>query len=112
MRCTMSRSYRKHPILKAKSHFSQKMAARILRRNNDYLSDGAFYKRCYSQWEIIDYSCYTPFKEYLDLKSGSWELWIHFNHPEKSEGLISYKYSTEKEKKLYFSKWKKEYLRK
>ena len=63
---TVSRSVRKKPYRKAKSHFSQKMAARRCRRLKLILPDGCKYKRYYPQWDVIDYRWGGSFRECLN----------------------------------------------
>jgi len=99
----MSRSYKHTPIGKAKSRFSQKQAARKIRRNKlEYIPDGRYYKRTYSMWEVIDYTWYCPFSYWMD----------NFSNSRFSKRNVSYKNSPEEEKIKKYNEWKKRFLTK
>lgn len=75
----MSRSVRKKPYRKVKSHFSQKMAARRCRRLKLILPDGCKYKRYYPQWDVVDYHWGDSFRDCLN------NGWYKSLHPVRVE---------------------------
>lgn len=65
----MSRSYRKHLILKGSGSkyvtFAKNQANRRIRRMKGEIPDGNSYRKIYDSWNICDYSCrYDPNPHY------------------------------------------------
>jgi hypothetical protein len=59
----LSRSYRKHPIVKDIIRGAKKAANRKVRKIDDEISDGNKYRRFYPQWDVIDHSFRTTLEE-------------------------------------------------
>lgn len=51
----MSRSYKKHWVLKDKIRFAKRMAAKSVRRRQLEVQDGGDYKKFYEQYDICDW---------------------------------------------------------
>lgn len=100
----MSRSYRKHPILKdgGKSSKKNKQIAnrkvrRIINRNIDFTLKGNDHKKVYESWDINDYvSCFTE-KEainyYYEMVSSDkyWDAWFKEKYPTLGDYLKRYR---------------------
>ena len=71
----MSRSYKKHSIIKANSRGSNKLRKRIankaVRRHKGELNDGAQYKKIYNSYNISDYSFSYTWDEWKDYRGDS-----------------------------------------
>ena len=68
----MSRSYKKTPICKIKSHYSQTLENRKFRRNKNECTNGNAYKKFAPSYDVIDYIWYETIeyrikKYYSDL---------------------------------------------
>ena len=71
----MSRSYKKHPIIKESSRGSNKLRKRIankaVRHHKGELNNGAQYKKIYSSYDISDYSFSYTWDEWKDYRGDS-----------------------------------------
>lgn len=58
----MSRSYKKHPIVKDNQNWAQKAANRHIRHSCDDVPNGSAYRKYYPQWDICDYWYHEEWK--------------------------------------------------
>lgn len=59
----MSRSYKKHWVLKDKMRLAKRLAAKAVRRRQFEVQDGGDYKKFYEQWDICDWKVAAWTKE-------------------------------------------------
>ncbi len=81
----MSRSYRKHPILKVICSDGKKFANRKVRRTKEDISNGNEYRKIYSQWDVCDQWYRTTLQEEItywyrrqaiDYPKVNWGRWV------------------------------------
>lgn len=63
----MSRSYKKHPIVKVAPKDGtneKKFANRKVRRYKQVISNGKSYQKLYESWDIHDYVCRYTYEDY------------------------------------------------
>jgi hypothetical protein len=69
----MSKSYKKHPILKVLDQDFKKLSNKKVRRTKDLPNGGAYRKNGMS-WDICDQSSRCTFKEWMDK---AWNYYLH-----------------------------------
>lgn len=64
----MSRSFKKEPVLKIINKTNKRKANKKVRRYNKDISNGSYYKKIYSSYDIIDYSIRFTKDEYVNFE--------------------------------------------
>ena len=102
----MSRSYKKHPIVKdynkGEKRLANKRVKAKLKQNPDSIGQNNNYKKAYEQWEISDYAFRTTEQEWKDL------YYKYLNSQKNWERSIVEKMTLEQ----WMIEWKKVYKRK
>jgi hypothetical protein len=97
---SLSRSYKKNPIVKDVSRDEKKFANRKVRRTTE-VPDGKQYRKVYPTWDVIDHSSYCSKQEWID-------QWHYY---ESMGETIPY-YKNKKDLEDSLNQWSKWYYRK
>lgn len=87
----MSRSYKKHPVLKEhrSGRFGKTMANRKVRRFRlETTGKSMLYKKCFESWDIQDYALRFPLEDML-LEWEDETSWLRQTFPQRKD-LIGY----------------------